>query len=130
MISPPSSARSSQVERGDRGVTFSSRPAEANFSALQAVEPGIMRNMLTLAQGFQAPLAATRAKIIEPLAQMTPPSEERRSRLLAETLPMAAGFEASTASLSERYDSRSDDRLYDSINRHYGASSDRLTIKF
>ena len=129
MISSPV-GRSSPLERSERGMAFSSRPIEANFTALEAAQPVIMRNMLALTQGFQPTLVPTRAKMVEPLAQMIPPSEERRSRLLAETMPMAAGFETSAASVSERYDSRADDRLYDSINRYSGGSSDRLSIRF
>ena len=129
MISLPSD-RSSPVERSDRGMTFSSRPIEASFATLAPAQPGIMRSMLNLAQGFQTPLVANRAKMVEPLARMTPPSEESRSRLIAETMPIAAGFETSAASMSDHNDSRADDRLYDSINRYSSGSSDRLSIRF
>jgi len=131
MVSTPSAHKSSPVERSDRGFAFSARPMEANFAALQPAEPNIMRNMMVLAQGFQSPLIATRANHIEPLAEMTPPSEERSSRLLAETLPISTGFEATSASLSDHFSSRrSDDRLYDSINQYSDTSSDRLSIRF
>jgi hypothetical protein len=131
MVSAPSARKSSLLERSDRGFAFTARPMEANFAALQPAEPNIMRNMMALAQGFQSPLIATRTKRIEPLAQMIPPSEERRSRLLAETLPISTGFEATSASLSDHISSRrSDDRLYDSINQYSDMSSDRLSIRF
>jgi hypothetical protein len=76
------------------------------------------------------PVSAT---VTEPLAQMPSPSEERRSRLLADAFPASERSEAAAAS-SERLLTRlPDDRLYSNSGRYdVETEQDRigLSIKF
>jgi len=70
----------------------------------------------------------TRAAV-EPLQQMTPPSDTRRSRMLT-AMVSTASLETSSQT-TERAASRmiSEERIYDQIHR-FGARGDRLQVKF
>jgi len=66
----------------------------------------------------------------EPLANMTTPSEERRSRLMASAVPARATGGGFSERVSERLASRlSDDRLYEQLSR-YGVGATAVSIKF
>ena len=100
-----------------------------NLASIQASEPELIRNTLNFAQGFQS-ATSERRQILEPLAQMTSPSDERRARLLSDARPMMASYEGSQSLSEDGLATRlSDDRVYGSVSR-YGVGGDRLSIKF
>lgn len=85
------------------------------------------RSLLDGSTGFEARAMPVRVAV-EPLQQMTPPSETRRSRLLTAMVSTAA-MESSMRT-TERAASRIDEeRLYDQIHR-FGARGDRVQMKF
>ena len=117
------------IEKADR-MTFSpGRSLVAiNMASIQASEPELIRNTLNFAQGFQ-PAASERHQVLEPLAQMTSPSDERRARLHSDARPMLASYESQSFSDDGIANRLSDDRVYESVSR-YGVGGDRLSIKF
>jgi hypothetical protein len=77
---------------------------------------------------FEAPAAAQRQTVSDPLARMDP-AAERRARLLAPALPAYAS--ASSRALASdwmRQRSSSDDRMYESMDR--GSTDDRTLVGF
>lgn len=110
--------------------TPSERSIAANLAAAQAAEPGFAQNFLGLSQNFDARLVPDRPPVTEPLARMTPPSQERRSRLMSAVLPVAAVATEHPILSSDGFVGRlSDDRLYNSISR-YKVAGGELSIKF
>ena len=80
--------------------------------------------------GFEPQAASLAAQMDEPLANMTTPSEERRSRLMASAAPAVATGGGFSERVSERLASRlSDDRLYEQMSR-YGVGATAVSIKF
>ncbi len=76
---------------------------------------------------FEGRMPSTRTTV-EPLHQMTSPSETRRTRLLTAMVSMAS-HEAGVRS-TERVANRIDEeRLYEQVSR-FGARGDRLNVKF
>lgn len=104
------------------------RAVAANLMALQASEPlAPVRLLGAGANGFESRAMPARSTV-EPLQQITPPSESRRSRMMTAMVSTAA-LETS-ARTTERAASRiSDEQLYDQIQR-FGARGDRLQVKF
>lgn len=99
-----------------------------NLAALQAEEPVKSRSLLAVASGFEVRAMPNRVAI-EPLQQMTPPSDTRRSRLLTAMVSMAS-LESSMRT-TERAASRiAEERLYDDQMSRFGARGDRLQVKF
>jgi hypothetical protein len=80
--------------------------------------------------GFETQASSINSQMDEPLANMTTPSEERRSRLMASAVPAMATSGGFSERVSERLASRlSDDRLYESMSR-YGVGATAVSIKF
>ncbi len=88
------------------------------------------RSLLMGGREFGPRTMPVRAAVSEPLAQMQAPSEEHRSRLLAEVYPAMAGPSDMVAPASERVLGHlSDDRLYPTGSR-YDLSSGTFSIRF
>jgi hypothetical protein len=114
--------------RIDRVVeTPSTIEIAANVAGIRASEPAVSRTLLAQNNNFEArPVAARTA--VEPLQQMTPPGESRRSRFL--TAMVATASSESSYRTTERAASRiAEERLYDQIQR-FGARGDRVNLKF
>jgi len=120
-----------QVERDERIEAPVGRTlGPINLAAIQMDQPQFVRTQLGFSQNFQPASSADRGQIAEPLAQMASPSEERRSRLMAEGLPVMASLESAPAPANDSVVNRlSDDRVYESISR-YDLDANRLSIKF
>jgi len=100
----------------------------ANLAAAQAAEPVITRSLLGAARGFETRALPARAAAVDPLAQMTHPSEARRARIQSAMVSMAAP--EVPARTGARTASRiSDERLYEQPQRLNGRG-DRFSIKF
>ncbi len=80
-----------------------------------------------LGTGFEGRVAATRTTV-EPLHQMTSPSETRRARFLTAMVSMAA-LEAPVRSTERAANRIDEERLYEQVSR-FGARGDRLNVKF
>jgi hypothetical protein len=118
------------IEKAERLYAMpGSSTVAVNLAAIQAAEPELIRNTLNFAQGFQSPVMERR-QVLEPLAQMTSPTDERRARLLSGARPVMASYEG-TPSISEDgiANRLSDERVYGTSSR-YGVGGDRLSIKF
>ncbi|WP_457795345.1 hypothetical protein [Horticoccus sp. 23ND18S-11] len=104
------------------------RQVAAAFASVQTPERLASHRLLGAATGFEARAMPARAAV-EPLQQMTPPSDSRRSRMLT-AMVSTASLETS-AQTTERAASRmiSEERIYDQIHR-FGARGDRLQVKF
>lgn len=104
----------------------SARAIAANLAAAQASDPQILNELF----GAIAANAEMRERPRDPLAQISSPSESRRSRLLATALPVPVGYSDVEVGSSDRVVRRlTEDRLYDSISR-IGVRGDRVAIKF
>jgi hypothetical protein len=114
----------------ERVADLPSPPARdiiANLAVIRSTEPAVSRSLLAQSNGFEVRAASTRTTV-EPLQQMTPPSETRRSRILT-AMVATAPFDSSVRT-TERAASRIDEeRLYDQIHR-FGARADRVQYKF
>ena len=98
-----------------------------SLTGVRSSEPAVSRTLLAQNQGFEARPVATHAAV-EPLQQMTPPGESRRSRFL--TAMVSTASSESSYRATERAASRiADERLYDQIPR-FGARGDRVNLKF
>ena len=99
----------------------------ANLAVLRANEPPVSQTLLAQNNGFEVRHASVRPAV-EPLQQMTPPGESRRSRFL--TAMVATASSEASYRTTERAASRiAEERLYDQIQR-FGARGDRLQLKF
>jgi hypothetical protein len=108
------------------------RLVAVNFAVTPMDSPEAARILFGQPPAFVAGnhFQAMRVPVLDPLARMSPPSNERRARILAEVVPAAAAVGDSTSELSDRLIRRlSDERLDESISR-YGASADRFSVKF
>jgi len=113
-------------EVAEEMISPTARTIKANLVAAHQAHPELARKFLGQARGYEARVAS-RAQVVEPLSQMSLPSDVRRSRLLASALPVSTAAPART---SDRVPSRlSEDRLYDSVSR-YGVGGNTLSIKF
>ena len=120
-----------QIERNDRAeIPLGKSLTSIKFAAIQTAEPELVRSTLGFTQTFQDQIPSSHAQVTEPLADMPSPSDERRSRLMAEAAPVMTSFDGAPAASSDHFAGRlPDDRVYESISR-YGESGDRLSIKF
>jgi hypothetical protein len=85
------------------------------------------RAVLGAPTNFEARALPARPAATEPLAQMTPPAEARRSRFTTAFVSASADVPAADA---ERFARRlSDERLYDTIRR-FGAKGNSLSVRF
>lgn len=97
--------------------TPSARSIAANLAAVQDFDPELAQALA----GDLVPATRPSAPRVDPLSRLSSPSDARRARLLAGSLPASAMY--ATASLPddsrsrERLTSRLEDRLYDSVHR-------------
>lgn len=99
----------------------------ANLAAIQSSDPLAARSLLDVASGFEARAMPPRVAV-EPLQQMTPPSDTRRSRLLT-AMVSTASMDASMRATARAASRIEEERLYDRIHR-FGARGDSLNVKF
>jgi hypothetical protein len=105
----------------------SSRRIAANLAAVQAAEPVISRGLLGTTQGLEGRSMAARPAV-EPLQQITPPSETRRARYMNALVAMASHDTSPRA--TERVANRiAEERLYDRVHR-FSAQGDQVRVKF
>jgi len=106
----------------------SARFIAANFAAAQAADT-VGPTLLPVAQGFESRALPARSAMIEPLQQMTPPGEARRSSRYLATMVSTTVEDTSTRT-SERVANRiSADELYDQVRR-FGARRGGFNVKF
>jgi hypothetical protein len=107
--------------------TNSAPYAEATLAVLPSSARLGRSSLLSSANGFDGKEAVSHITI-EPLQQMSLPSDTRRSRLLT-AMVSTASLETSMRT-TERAASRiAEDRLYDQVHR-FGAKGDRVQVKF
>ena len=107
--------------------TPSARHIAANLASIQSSESLHPRTLLDVSSGFEMRVMPPRTAI-EPLQQMTPPSDTRRSRLLT-AMVSTASLETSTRTTARAASRIEEERLYDQIHR-FGARGDRVQMKF
>jgi hypothetical protein len=111
-------------------ITSAALPAqsgEIGWSAGAAVEPVLSRSLLAASTRFEARAFPARPAI-EPLKQITPPSERRGARILTAMVSMASVENAMRT--TERAANRlSEEQLYEQIRR-VGAFGAGVNVKF
>jgi len=132
-------ASASNVQEVPHGIpteveqaTPSERLIAANLAAARTSGRIFSSGLAGFPTGFEAQVASvtTPSQAEEPLAQMSTPWDERRSRLMAGPLPASATDSDVPSHIGERLASRlSDDRLYESLSR-YGVDNGGVSIKF
>jgi len=105
----------------------SARHIVANLAAVRTPEPVMVGRLLGGANGFEARAMPARTTI-DPLQQMTPPGESRRSRLLTAMVSSAA-LETSVRTTERAANRFAEEGVYDQIQR-FGARGDRVHVKF
>jgi hypothetical protein len=100
----------------------------ANLAATQAAEPVVVRSLLGSSRGFETRALPVRATV-EPLAQMTHPSDQRRTALLQSTLAMLNSPNLATRPGARAARQISDERFYDQVHR-LDASGNQISVKF
>lgn len=109
-------------------ITPSARYIAANLAAVEATEAAAVRGLLGKARTFDARVATSRPAAVEPLQQMTHPSEVRLARYRSPMVVTVA--EDAGERTGERVARRiSGDRLYEHIGR-IGARGDSVSWKF
>jgi hypothetical protein len=107
----------------------STRSIAANLMAAGEAEPELIRSFMGGATRASEKVRVTMRTTIDPLQQMTPPSEVRLARYRS-PLVVASNSADTADRTGERVARRlSDERLYDQINR-FGARGDRLQVRF
>jgi len=87
-----------------------------------------LRGFITQPSGFESRALPARSPVVEPLAQMTPPSEMRRARFLVGAISTGFSSADSPSRTSERHAKRlADERPFESVGR-YSLAADRLKI--
>jgi hypothetical protein len=116
------------IDREPEVQSPSARRIAENLATVPAVDAVGARSLLAAASGFEGRAMPARVAV-EPLQQMTPPSDSRRSRLLTAMVSMAS-LESSMRT-TERAASRiAEDRLYEDQISRFGARGDRFQVKF
>lgn len=110
---------------GDEQMTPSARSIAANLAAAEAAEPAVVRRLLGLRHGFEAG-ASTLEAAVEPLQQMSSPSEARLARFDS---PMARTALLSAPSRGDERVARDID-VYERAARRIGGGGDRFIVKF
>lgn len=105
----------------------SARHIAANLAAVRTPEPVVVGRLLGGANGFEARAMPARTTV-DPLQQMTPPGESRRSRLLTAMVSSAA-LETSVRTTERAANRFAEEGVYDQIQR-FGARGDRVHVKF
>jgi hypothetical protein len=111
-----------------KDITPSARAIAANLAAAQAAAPAATRALLSGLNGFETRAAVVRAPR-EPLAQMTTPSEVRRSRWLSAMATTVSANDPQVQTGDRVLTHISEDRLYDEVHR-FGARGDRFSVRF
>jgi hypothetical protein len=118
----------------EAAISPSARSIAENFAAAQSSDNtfGNSRSLLvSTSRGFESRVLPARAPVVEPLAQMTPPSDVRRARYLGTALPVVASSRQMTPRNPDRMASRiADERLYESLGNRLGLGGDRIMVKF
>jgi hypothetical protein len=105
--------------------TSSDRPITASLALAQNTDSRVLDRVL----GSAVRATEVSRPVSDPLAQMSPPTESRRSRLLSSSLPSANVVPVSVGT-SDRVASRlTDEQIYDRIGR-LDRDGNRLVIKF
>jgi len=108
----------------------SPRYIAANLEAVQTTEAlGVGLLSVAPRQGFESrALPAPRASAVDPLQQMTPPSDFRRSRYLTAMVSITSedSLDRTTARMAQRI---SGDELYEQVQR-FGTRRGGLNVKF
>jgi hypothetical protein len=102
-------------------------PLATNLSALPAMTENLPRALLTSTATVFETRGSTRGPV-EPLQQITPPGERRRSNLLTAMVSLSSNG-APVRTLDRVSDRISEDRLYDQIHR-FGARGAGVSMKF
>lgn len=104
--------------------------SEANFASASAISVNSGEHDLLggMSADHGAGFSPAHARSVEPLAKMTSPSEERRERLLAETVSSGVS-DFAPHSNDRMIDSLSEDRLNEAIQR-YGVEANSVSFKF
>jgi len=103
------------------------RRIAANLATVQSPDALTGETLLAATNSFEARVMSPRT-VVEPLQQMTPPSDTRRSRLLT-AMVSNASFDTSMHSTARAASRIEEERLYDQIQR-FGARGDRVQMKF
>jgi len=112
--------------------TPSARAIAANFAAAQAAPIVTRAALLVRPANFETRAMPASRTPVEPLAQITPPAESRRARLLAAIVSTTSYNTEAPFRNGERLASRvsqAQERLYDEVHR-FGASGNSLSMKF
>jgi hypothetical protein len=115
------------AEAAEESLSPASRVIASNLAELRSSDPTSTARLLGGGTGFEARAMPTRVTV-EPLQQITPPSESRRSRLLTAMVSTAA-IEASARSTERAVSRLEEERLYDQSQR-FGAKGDRFHVRF
>jgi len=124
------SAETSAADNSPAGrqTVLSVRSLEGALLALRGAEATFARDVLDVPHGSEVRLVASNKHRVDPLAQMTPPTEARRSSLF--NASFARSYEPAVRSATSRAVSRlSDDQLYDTASR-FIAKGNSLGAKF
>lgn len=110
-------------------ASSSARHISASLAAVELPEPVVVGRLLGGANGFEARAMPTPTRTtIDPLQQMTPPGESRRSRLLTAMVSSAA-LETSVRTTERAANRFAEEGVYDQSQR-FGARGDRVHVKF
>jgi hypothetical protein len=104
----------------------SARAIAANLASVRGTESVLGRNLLDNVAMTEAPSSLRPA--IEPLQQITPPSDRRRSNLTTAMVSMTS-FETPARNGDRVANRLSEDELYDRIHR-FGARGNSVSMKF
>ena len=98
-----------------------------NVGAVSSLDSVSTHSLLDVNSEFETRAMPARVAV-EPLQQMRPPGETRRSRLLT-AMVSSASLESSTRTTARAASRIEEERLYDQIHR-FGARGDRVRIRF
>lgn len=125
------SGTEASAENSERELTPTARFIATDLALAKATDPSVAQTMLGSARGFETRAVPTRARAVDPLAQMISPSDARRSRLLAASSVAAVSMNNAQPAHTTEIRSRrlSDEQLYDTISR-FGARGNSVLVKF
>lgn len=126
LISPVEAITASSAD--SEPVTPSARFIAANFAAVQAAD-GMSVPLLAASHGFESRAMPARAATIDPLQQMTPPGETRRSSRYLAAMVSTAMADTSPRTAERAANRISAEELYDQVRR-FGARQGGFNVKF
>jgi hypothetical protein len=115
----------SQIQPTSEEASPSARVIAANLAGVRGSEPMLTRTLLS---SGGADLHSVQRAAVEPLQQITPPSERRRSSLTTAMVAMTS-LETPTRTGDRAANRLSEDELYDRIHR-FGARANAVNMKF